>query len=173
VAGLPTIVPDMLNRAVGGAWGFTTDIAGYLDVDGRAASAEFYLRWSQAAALMPYFRVHNGPIAGPRMPWSYDAATLEAWKAAARLHQRVVPEILAAWDEALATGMPVVRPLWLVDPASARTPHNDDEWLLGPNLLAAPVLAEGARSCPPLAPVQSPRYGPQSQELGLFRVSCG
>ena len=77
-AGLPSLVPDMLNRAVGGAWGFTTDIAGYADFYG-SATKELYIRWSEAAALMPFFRVHNGPINGPMMPWSYDAETETAW----------------------------------------------------------------------------------------------
>jgi alpha-glucosidase (family GH31 glycosyl hydrolase) len=144
-AGLGSIIPDMLNRAVGGAWGFTTDIAGYADFYG-SATAELYARWSEAAALMPFFRVHNGPLNGPRMPWSYDAATEATWTAMARLHQSMAPAFVAAWSEALQTGMPVVRPLWLADPASAATPHNDDEWLVGADLLAAPVVEEGATS---------------------------
>jgi len=143
-AGLPSIIPDMLNRAVGGAYGFTTDIAGYGDFKYASATKELYVRWSEAAALTPFFRVHNGPLVGPKMPWSYDAETEEAWKAMADLHQSVQPDLMKAWDEALATGMPVVRPLWLADAASATTPHNDDEWLLGPDLLAAPVVEEGA-----------------------------
>jgi sulfoquinovosidase len=144
-AGLPSIIPDMLNRAVGGAWGFTTDIAGYADFDGQA-TPELYARWSEAAALTPFFRVHNGPIQGPLMPWSLDAATETTWTAMADLHQSMAPAFVAAWNEALQTGMPVVRPLWLADPASAATPHNDDEWLVGADILAAPVVQEGATS---------------------------
>jgi alpha-glucosidase (family GH31 glycosyl hydrolase) len=144
VGGLPSIIPDMLNRAVGGAYAFTTDIAGYADFKFAPATKEIYIRWSQAAALTPFFRVHNGPLTGPRMPWSYDAEVEDAWTAMATLHTSVLPDYDRAWDEALATGMPVVRPLWLADPASAATPHNDDEWLVGADLLAAPVVEEGA-----------------------------
>ena len=67
--------------------------------------------WSEAAALMPFFRVHNGPLDGPRMPWSYDAATEATWTAMATLHQAKAPVFVAAWNEAVQTGMPVVRPL--------------------------------------------------------------
>jgi alpha-glucosidase (family GH31 glycosyl hydrolase) len=144
IAGLPSLVPDMLNRAVGGAYGFTTDIAGYLDASFAPATKELYMRWSEAAALMPFFRVHNGPLEGEQMPWSYDAEVEDTWTAMAALHASVLPDFDTAWDEALATGMPVVRPLWLADPASAATPHNDDEWLVGADLLAAPVMEEGA-----------------------------
>jgi alpha-glucosidase (family GH31 glycosyl hydrolase) len=143
LAGLPSIIPDMLNRSIGGAYGFTTDIAGYADFGFAPSTKELYARWSEAAALTPFFRVHNGPLTGPRMPWSYDAETEAIWLAMAKLHESLQPAFLGAWDEATKTGMPVIRPLWLVDPGSAATPHNDDEWLVGADLLAAPVVEEG------------------------------
>ena len=40
----------------------------------------------------------------------------------------------------------MTRPMWLVDPKGARGPRGDDQWLLGHNLLAAPVMVEGADS---------------------------
>lgn len=151
--GLPSIVPDMLNRAVGGAPGFTTDIGGYaqftpsrpvLPPTGR----ELFVRWSEAAALTPFFRVHNSGLDGVRMPWSYDRATLRAWIAMARLHRRAEPMIARLWRHFTRSGVPMTQPLWLADPAGGRTPRGDDEWLLGPDLLAAPVLRPGATSRP-------------------------
>ena len=65
------------------------------------------------------------------------------WCSAWRAHQSFAPLFLSAWEEARATGMPVIRPLWLVDPASATTLHNDDEWLVGSDLLVAPVVVQG------------------------------
>jgi alpha-glucosidase (family GH31 glycosyl hydrolase) len=172
VAGLPTIIPDMLNRAVGGAWGFTTDIAGYLDSSFAPATKELYVRWSQAAALTPFFRVHNGPLTGPRMPWSYDAETEAAWQAMASLHTSFAPAFTSAWDEALATGMPVVRPLWLADEASATTPHNDDEWLVGEDVLAAPVVKEGATSREVWLPTGCWKlHGTGDQEMGPAAIT--
>lgn len=142
LAGLPSIVPDMLNRSIGGAYGFTTDIAGYGDFEFVSATKELYVRWTEAAALTPFFRVHNGPLTGPRMPWSYDAETLAIWIEMANLHQSFLPAMLSAWGEATTTGMPVTRPLWLVDPGSPPA-RQDDEWLVGDDLLAAPVVEEG------------------------------
>ncbi|HEX8121396.1 MAG TPA: hypothetical protein VF549_09050 [Solirubrobacteraceae bacterium] len=37
-----------------------------------------------------------------------------------------------------------MRPLWLVEPSLARSPRADDEWLLGDDLLVAPVVTRGA-----------------------------
>lgn len=149
--GLPSIVPDMLNRAVGGLYGFTTDIGGYADWVGiPGTSKELYVRWAQASALTTHFRVHNSAINGVRMPWFWEPEDPEPraealWAAAADLHLRARPLILALWREAVDTGMPVARPMWLHDSNAPGNPHNDDQWMLGPNLLAAPVLEEGAR----------------------------
>ncbi|MFO0756010.1 MAG: glycoside hydrolase family 31 protein [Byssovorax sp.] len=142
-AGLPSIIPDMLNRSILGGYGFTTDIAGYADFKFTPATKELYQRWSEAAALTPFFRVHNGPLTGPRMPWSYDAETEATWVAMAALHESVVPLLRSLWEEGRATGMPVIRPLWLVEPGAASGAHDDDEWMVGDDLLAAPVVQAG------------------------------
>ncbi len=156
--GLPSIVPDMLDRATGGAFGFTTDIGGYADfqfVSGRGfapVSPELFTRWAQASVFMTHFRVHNSALTGVKMPWSLGPATQRRWVAAARLHERAIGLIERAWRQAEQTGMPVTRPLWLVMPSAAASPRADDEWLLGADLLAAPVLREHARSRPVLLP---------------------
>jgi alpha-glucosidase (family GH31 glycosyl hydrolase) len=42
--------------------------------------------------------------------------------------------------------MPPTRPLWLVDDAAGRGPHADSQWLLGEDVVVAPVLERGATS---------------------------
>jgi len=142
-------VPDMLNRAVLGSPGMTVDIGGYAQFTREspflpATSAELFTRWSQAAALTPFFRVHNSGLDGARMPWDFDGPTLERWKAMAKLHDRARPLTRRLWKRFEKNGIPMTRPLWLVDPALARNAHADDEWLLGNDLLVAPVVVEGA-----------------------------
>ncbi len=150
--GLASVIPDMLNRAVGGAPGFTTDIGGYAQFTPRGLlpppSAELFVRWSQLAALTPFFRVHNSGLDGVRMPWDYDAATQRAWRAMAALHRRAVPLLRRQWAESARTGAPLTRPLWLADPAAGGSARADDEWLVGRDLLVAPVVTPGATSRP-------------------------
>jgi alpha-D-xyloside xylohydrolase len=148
--GLRSIVPDMLNRAIGGAYGFTTDIGGYADwTEDPGTSKELYVRWAQASVFMTHFRVHGSALNGVRMPWFFEPndtepKAIDLWKAAADLHLRAIPLLTRLWEEATETGMPMTRPLWLNDPADRDNPHNDDEWLLGTDVLVAPVLNEGA-----------------------------
>jgi alpha-glucosidase (family GH31 glycosyl hydrolase) len=70
----------------------------------------------------------------------------------AELHNRARPLVRRLWKKFLETGVPMTRPLWLAEPSAARSPRSDDQWLLGDNLLVAPVLEEGATSRPVLFP---------------------
>jgi alpha-glucosidase len=49
-----------------------------------------------------------------------------------------------AW-EASRTGVPLARPLWWDSPSDSRLWHVDDAFLLGRDLLVAPVVQQGAR----------------------------
>lgn len=143
-AGLASIIPDMLSRAVGGAYGFNTDIGGYADYLTGQTSRELFIRWTQAAALMPIFRVHNSASSGVRLPWDYDQEALRIWTRYAELHQRAAPLILRLWQEAQASGIPPTRPLWLAWPDDPRARAEKQQWLLGDELLVAPVIEPGA-----------------------------
>ena len=144
-SGLASQTTDMLNRAVGGAYGFTTDIGGYFDVGPyQATTKELFARWAEWAALSPFFRVHGSVAAGTHTPWSYDAETLGIYKAMAALHLRARPRLLALWREAERTGVPPTRPLWFEFPGDARAAREEQEWMLGPDVLVAPVVDEGA-----------------------------
>ncbi|HLM51848.1 MAG TPA: TIM-barrel domain-containing protein, partial [Solirubrobacteraceae bacterium] len=143
-SGLRSLAPDMLNRAVGGSFGYTTDIGGYADLLSGATTPELFTRWSEWSALTPYFRVHNSVTFGTRMPWDFGEETYDRWRAMADLHQRALPLIRRLWAEGRRTGVPPTRPLWLAAPGDRRAAAEDQEWLLGDDVLVAPVVEEGA-----------------------------
>jgi sulfoquinovosidase len=144
-SGLPASATDMLNRQVGGLFGFTTDIGGYFDQFGaQKTDAEIFSRWAQWSALTPYFRLHNSSGDGTRMPWMLGAAALENWNRASALHVGAIPYIQGLWKDAVKTGVPIVRPLWLAFPGDAEAARQDQQWMFGPDVLVAPVVAKGA-----------------------------
>ncbi len=162
--GLRSLAPDMLNRAIGGAFGFTTDIGGYADQLTGPPDAELFTRWSEWSALTPFFRVHNSAFNGTRMPWSYDDATYARWRALAALHSAAMPYVRRLWRSGRRTGMPPVRPLWLAFPGDRRSAREDQQWLLGSDVLVAPVVDQGARTRRITVPPgcwQDPRGGPR------------
>jgi alpha-D-xyloside xylohydrolase len=146
-SGLASLTTDMLNRAIGGAYGFTADIGGYFDVGPyEATTNELFVRWTEWAALTPFFRLHGSVAAGTHTPWSYGPATLKLFKRYAALHRRARPLITRLWREARRTGIPPTRPLWLAVPNDTRAAEQDQEWMLGRDVLVAPVVVEGATS---------------------------
>ena len=145
-SGLGSLTPDMLNRAIGGAFGYNTDIGGYASQFTGAPDAELFTRWSEWAALAPFARVHSSAQNTPKFPWSYGRATYERWRRMMVLHDRAVPLVRRLWRAGRRTGMPPTRPLWLAYPGDRRAARVDQEWLLGPDMLVAPVVVEGARS---------------------------
>jgi alpha-D-xyloside xylohydrolase len=145
--GLASMAPDMLNRTVGGAWGFTTDIGGYGDYVTPPTTAELLVRWAQAAALSPFFRLHNSANSETRQPWFFDdPAVVRRYADAARLKLAAAPLLKRLWGAAVGTGVPPIRPLWLEFPDDAEAAKQDQQWMLGPDVLVAPVVEEGATS---------------------------
>ena len=142
-SGLQSLTPDMLNRGIGGAFGYTTDIGGYEDAITGATTSELLLRWAEWAALSPVFRLHGSAGQGTHVPWNYDAVTLTAYKSLAELRERLAPMIGQLWAQAAATGTPLITPLWLAYPTDPVAAKQDQEWLLGPDILAAPVVVQG------------------------------
>jgi len=145
-SGLASLTTDMLSRAVTGAYGYGTDIGGYYDLTNPPTSKELFLRWAEWAALSPVFRLHGSGKAGTHTPWSYDAQTLRVYKQLSELHLRAVPLIRSLWRQADRTGIPPTRPLWLVYPGDRTAWRQDQEWLLGSDVLVAPVVKQGATS---------------------------
>jgi sulfoquinovosidase len=172
-SGLRSLAPDMLNRAVGGAWGFTTDIGGYADLLTGPPNAELFTRWSEWSALTPYFRVHNSPTFGTRMPWSYGPEVLARWTALADLHDRAVPYVRRLWNEGSRTGMPPTRPMWLAAPEAPGAATEAQQWLLGDDVLVAPVVVEGATSRSVSLPrgCWEPQFGDRTRLRGPARVT--
>ena len=121
------------------------EIGGYLDTFGRPPK-ELVIRWSHHASLMPVHRLHGGPVNGTHMPWRYDTETVEQWRRSAIRHIAAQPLIMQLWKEGFATGMPITRPLWLHYPDDDSARAQEQQFMLGPDILVAPVVEPGASS---------------------------
>jgi alpha-glucosidase (family GH31 glycosyl hydrolase) len=144
-SGLASLTRDMLNRAIGGAYGYSTDIGGYFDATSPPTTRELFLRWAEWAALSPIFRLH-GALFTEHTPWSKHIDAVSLYRQLSRLHISAEQLIASLWKEADETGMPVTRPLYLAYPEDAQAKSQDQEWLLGPNVLVAPVVEQQATS---------------------------
>jgi alpha-glucosidase (family GH31 glycosyl hydrolase) len=103
---------------------------------------EVLVRWAQAAALMPLMYSSSSPLGVREV--SYDEETVSLYREAIERHERLAPYIWDQVQHSLSTGDPIMRPLFFEFPADRRTYALDDEWMLGPAVLAAPVVRTGA-----------------------------
>ncbi len=141
--GLPTVVPAMLNLGLSGQPNVTHDIAGF---SGGPSTEELYLRWTELGAFTPFMRTHDGNERDANWRFDTDANTLAHFKRFAAVHEALRPELVALAKDAAATGAPMVRHLMLEYPGDRETWDLADQYLLGPDLLVAPVLHQGMTS---------------------------
>jgi hypothetical protein len=77
-------------------------------------------------------------------PQAEDDDQIGNWRRYAKLHTRLYPYLEAADRVYRRTGLPIMRHLALVFPNDERSLAREDEYLFGPDLLAAPVFEPGA-----------------------------
>jgi alpha-glucosidase (family GH31 glycosyl hydrolase) len=139
---LRVLLTSLLTAAASGFSNLSHDVGGYL---GRRLAercdAELLIRWAQLGALTPLMQAHGR---FQQEAWTYDARTLDLYREAVLLHERLVPYITAAALTAARTGLPIMRPLCLADPADPEGWTIADSYLLGPSLWVAPVMDEGS-----------------------------
>ncbi|MBL8967731.1 MAG: alpha-glucosidase, partial [Spirochaetaceae bacterium] len=142
--GLPSVIPAALSLAVSGHGLHHSDIGGYTTLFGMKRTKELFLRWAEQAALTPFMRSHEGNR--PKDNWQFDSdeETLAGLGRMGRFHAALKPYLKACVAENARDGVPVMRPLFLSFEGDAAAWELEDEYLLGPDLLAAPVLEEGA-----------------------------
>lgn len=90
------------------------------------------IRWAQAAALMPLEYASTSPV-------NYDQQTIDLYRSAMTLHEKLTPYILEQLPRAVRSGEPVMKPIFFDFPDDKASYTLSDEWLLGDSLLAAPV----------------------------------
>src|SRR5688572_11963874 len=142
--GLPTVVPAMLTLGLAGVPFVTHDIAGFSGTTAPPTTKELFLRWTELGAFTPIMRTHEGADRMHNWMWSSDAETIAHFRRLARIHRALRPELETLAAEAAATSAPMVRHLMLEFPDDPASRGVHDQFLLGPGLLVAPVVTEGA-----------------------------
>jgi alpha-glucosidase len=128
----------LLNLGVSGVPLIGSDVGGFSG----NPTPELYTRWLQAAALTPFLRSHSEYGSNPHEPYSFPKEFTDINRASIELRYRLLPYLYSLFHEHAETGAPVMRPLWFEYPDDQRTYLIEDEYLVGRDLLVAPVVVE-------------------------------
>ncbi len=148
--GMPAGLTAALNAGMSGLplWG--SDISGYHYLYNPPPDKELYLRWTELGALSGDMHdenegAGNGPVSTRWQIWD-DQESQDVYKKYTQLHTQLIPYFRIALNEARATGMPVMRHMYLYYPHDPNVWGMNDEYMLGGSLLAAPIMERGATS---------------------------
>ena len=113
-----------------------TDVGGFI---GRA-DGEMLTRWYQIGFLTPMCRNHMQIDSYDHEPWRFGKYYEDIIRKYLKLRYRLLPFMYTMLEEAGRTGVPLFRPLLLNYQHDANTLNLDDQFMIGDDLLVAPVL---------------------------------
>ncbi len=151
-----------LNIGIAGIPWWTTDTGGFFgDVTAKGFS-ELLVRWFEFSVFSPVLRLHGdrgphdipnltdldfgggfSPTGRPNEIWSYGGETEAILKRFVGIRRGLKDHLKKAFREASEKGYPVMRTLFFEFPEDGRAWEVGDEYMLGSELLVAPVLYEG------------------------------
>lgn len=132
-------MPQLQNLGLSGLGWAGVDVGGYHG----NASAELLARWTEFGAFQPFCRNHAQQGTRHQEPWSFGEEYESVIRSVLQLRQRLLPYLYTLFEECHRTGAPILRPLLFHYPDDTTTYTADDEFLLGSDLLIAPITRAG------------------------------
>ena len=127
-----------LSLASSGFGFWSHDIGGF---EGKPDAAVFK-RWLAFVLLSSHSRLHGSD--SYRVPWAFDEEAVDVTRLFTRLKLSLMPYLARLGQDAHELGLPVMRPMVLEFPDDPGAATVDTQYMLGENLLVAPVFtAEG------------------------------
>ncbi len=133
-------VPMLLNLSLSGVAFCGADVGGFLD----SSNGELLARWTQVAAFTPFFRNHCDKGGVAQEPWAFGPEVEAICKNYIEWRYRLLPYLELLFAEANEHGTPIMRPLFYHYQDDAIAAGIGDQFLLGRDLLVAPVLQQGS-----------------------------
>ncbi|MFD7862836.1 alpha-xylosidase [Streptomyces sp. NPDC057682] len=125
-----------LSLSLSGFGFWSHDIGGF---EGTPDPAVFK-RWLAFGLMSSHSRLHGN--VSYRVPWAFGEEAVDVARTFTLLKHRLMPYLYQAAVTAHRTGVPVMRPMLLEFPGDPTTRMLDRQYMLGPDLLVAPVFTE-------------------------------
>ncbi|XP_062432344.1 SITS-binding protein-like [Rhea pennata] len=137
-AGLKGLIPAALHYSLLGYNFFLPDAVGGTLASELPVDQELYVRWLQIVTFLPVMSFSTPPWA------CCDAWVLNLTRQCIRRHRDfVAPLIIKYSQDWVAWGYPIFRPVWWLSPMDPAAFTIEDEFLIGDEVLVAPITEKG------------------------------
>ncbi|CAF1394494.1 unnamed protein product [Rotaria sordida] len=117
------------------------DICGF----DKTPTEEMCIRWMQVGAFYPFSRNHNIWKTPDQDPAAWSSSALSIMISVLRIRYTLLPYYYTLFYKSHTTGSTVIRPLFHEYPTDKTTLDIFLQFLIGPNIMIAPVTDDGAR----------------------------
>ncbi|XP_066408838.1 SITS-binding protein-like [Molothrus aeneus] len=137
-AGLKGLIPSVLHYSLLGYNFFIPDAVGGSEAGATPGDQELFVRWLQVVTFLPV-------MAFGTPPWlCCDTWVLNLTRQCIQRHRDfVVPLLLKYSEEWQSLGYPIFRPAWWLSPTDPIAFTIEDEFLIGDEVLVAPITEKG------------------------------
>ena len=143
-----------LQMSLSGMFNVGHDVGGFA---GPVPDAELFVRWVQACCLNPRMVMNSWKADGTvNVPWLHpDVSPLV--NAAIALRYRLLPYLWRLFERARDHGEPIIRPTFYSFPDDEACYADSDDFMVGDEVLVAPVVTPGRHRAPGLPAARAAR----------------
>lgn len=134
-------IPMSLNLSLSGQPFNGPDIGGFAG----NATPELYAHWIAVGAFYPFSRAHSTKGSINQEPWSFGEEVETVSREALQRRYRLLPYLYTLFWESANTGMPVMRPVFFNNPSEKYLRTEQENFLLGSDLLIVPKWSENGQ----------------------------
>lgn len=153
--GIGTVITAALSAGLVGNAVSHSDTGGYTSLHGVVRTAELFMRWTDMAAFTPVMRTHEGNRPDDNLQVDSSAEILTHFAVMSQIHAALAPYLRALAGEAQESGLPMQRPMFLHYPGETMFAACQDQYMLGPDMIVAPVIEEGVTSRDVMIPLDN------------------
>ena len=130
------------NLGISGFSFVGNDVSGF----GLDSSEELFIRCMEMGPFIPIFRNHSNMYTRRQEPWAFGPRAEKIAKKSIELRYELLPYIYDLYYISHKEGLPIFRPMIMEYEKDMNLLNMREQFMLGENMLVAPVLYEGERS---------------------------
>lgn len=138
---LQETIPMQLNVGLSGQPFSGSDIGGFIGV----TDPDVFGHWIAIGAFYPFCRAHKENNRPDSEPWAFGPKVEAASRTALDRRYRLMPYLYTVFHEASEIGLPVMRPIFMADPADMALRTEQQAFTLGRDLMVTPAWAKDVK----------------------------